>query len=67
MNVPVLGKAVALSNLSSIAIAVFAIVPYYEGRINRMAYEVKWEIPVEFSYGRENTVVMNSSPTRVQL
>jgi len=37
MKVPVFGKAVALANLSCIAIAVCAIVPFDKGRIDRMA------------------------------
>jgi hypothetical protein len=38
MNVPVFGKTVTFANLPSIAVTICAIMPFYEGGINRVAY-----------------------------
>ncbi len=38
MNVPVFRETVTSANLSSVTIAVCAIVPFYEGSIYRIAY-----------------------------
>jgi len=59
MNVPVLGKTVALSDFSSITIAVRAIVPFYESGINRIAYCRGFYRSLNFSFAAKDRSQVN--------
>ena len=59
MNVPVLRETVALSNLSSVAIAVCAVVPFYESGINRITYRRGFYGSLNFSFAAEDYSQIN--------
>ena len=63
MNVPVLGKTIALSDFSSIAIAVCAVVPFHEGGINRIAYRRSFYSSLNFgSTAKYNSQINSNHP-----
>jgi len=59
MNIPVLGEALALSNLSGIAIAVRPIVPLYESSVNRIAYRRGFYRSLNFSFAAKDRSQIN--------